>query len=93
MRLREAAHGLAGDEVFAGFYRVFVGVDAVTQGGGIDRAGRDGVAANALGHMVGGHCFGQADHGCFARAVHQAVGQALDTAAHAGHVDDAGTSR
>ena len=39
--------------------------------------------------MVGRDRFGQTNDSRFARAIHKAVGQALHTGGHAGHVDDA----
>ena len=89
MRLGQAPHGLAVDEVFARLHRVGVAVDAVLQRGGVHRAGANAIAANALAHIVGGHAFGQANHRSFGGAVNEAAGQALDAGTHAGHVDDA----
>jgi hypothetical protein len=55
----------------------------------VDRARAHRIAADALGHVVGGHALGEAEHRGLGGAVDEAVGQALDAAAHAGHVDDA----
>ena len=59
MGLRQAAHGLTGDEVLASLHRIGFCIDAIVQGGRLNGAWANGVAANALGHIVGGHAFGE----------------------------------
>ena len=71
----EPAHRLAGDEVLARLHRVGEGVDAPLQRRRVHRARADGVAADALLHVVGGDRLGQADHRGLARAVDEAVGR------------------
>src|SRR5262245_48453245 len=75
----EAAHGLAGDEHRAGLVGAAdlpaQGSDAVVEGGRLDGAGADTVAAHALGDEVHRHRLGEPDDGGLGRPVDVAVGR------------------
>ena len=58
------------------------------QRGRIDRARADAVAANALPHEIRGDRLGEANDARLARAIGEAVGDALHRTRDRGHVDD-----
>ena len=89
MGLRQTPHGLTGNEVFTRLNRIGFCIDAIVQRRCFHGARANGIAANALGDIVCGHAFGQANDGSFRRAINESVGQASHAGAHAGHVDDA----
>ena len=89
MGLRQAPHRLAGNEVFARLNGVGFCIDAIMQRRCFYSAGANGVAANALGHVVCSHAFGEANDGGFGRTINESVWQTTHAGAHAGHIDDA----
>src|SRR5262245_15523428 len=88
----EAAHGLAGDEHGAGLVGAAdlaaEGGDAVVEGGRLDGAGADAVAAHPLADEVHRHRLGQADDGGLGRPVDVAVGRGPHGAHRRGDADD-----
>ena len=89
MGLRQAPHRLASNEVFARLNGVGFCIDAIMQRRCFNSSRANGVAANALGHVVCSHAFGEANDGGFRRTINESVWQTTHAGAHAGHVDDA----
>ena len=87
--LCQPSHRLSGDELLPCNHGVRLDIDPLVQRRGLDGAWANGVAAHALANVIDGHTFGQANDRGFGGTVNEAVGQPLDAAAHAGHVDDA----
>src|ERR1700722_3754807 len=91
--LAEPAHRLAVDEGLAHAIdrlaaRLAQRVDAPVERWALDRAGADGVAAYALGDVIGRNRLGQADHRRLRGAVDVAVGDAAPRGGARGDVDD-----
>ena len=91
--LADAADGLAGDEIAAGFFDVAEGGDALLERRGFDCAGADGVDANSLLDEIDGERFGEADYGGFGGAVDETIRRAFDAGSAAGHINDAALFR
>ena len=89
---RNAAHGLARDELLAGFFvsaDLFAkSLEAIFERGALNGAGADAVAADALGDEVDGDRFRQPDNGGLCGSVDETIGGADDRRSGRGHIDD-----